>query len=129
MSCDCDGPGADQRHIGRQSNLGNEYNWVQVSSHPPSFLFADFMLKPWIHKPPRPPQKKTKDDKTTEKKQPKRKKKVPCLFFLLFFGPMGLAETIAIFFSAFLECAQIFKKQTFMNRTLQLFLVISILSL
>ena len=24
MSCGCDGPGADQRHIGRQSNLGNE---------------------------------------------------------------------------------------------------------
>ena len=37
-----------------------------------------------------------------QKKLPKRKKKVHCLqnhFFLLFFGPMGLGETLAIFFS------------------------------
>ena len=30
MSCGCDGPSADQRHIGRQSNLGNELATPQI---------------------------------------------------------------------------------------------------
>ena len=36
MSCGCDSPGADQRHIGRQSNLGNESRF-QASRPPPKF--------------------------------------------------------------------------------------------
>jgi len=88
------------------------------------------MLKPWIHKTRAPSkEKKQKMIKQQKKTTKEEEKSALPVFFLLFFGPMGLAETIAIFFSAFLECAQIFKKQTFMNRTLQLFLVISILSL
>ena len=66
-----------------------------------------------------------------QKKKGGRKKYIACkLMFFVFLGPMGLGETLAIFFQRiFGFLLQIFKKQTFMNRTLQLFLVISILSL
>ena len=86
------------------------------------------MLKPWIHKTR---QKKT-NDKTTEKTTKEEEKSTLPVksFFYLYFWAYGSRGNSRDFFSAhFWSLLQISKKQTFMNRTLQLFLVISILSL
>ena len=102
MSCGCDGPGADQRHIGRQSNLGNEL------ATPPNFLSADFIKpakKEEKHEKDRTstlpvsrdlnlstsPKIKKTNDKNTEKNNQSGKKKVHCL----------LGENFATFFRDF----------------------------
>ena len=120
MSCGCDGPGADQRHIGRQSNLGNQY--LGPGFRPPqNFLFADFMLKPWIHKTRQKKQMIKQQKKTT--KEAGEKSTLPAKsFFLTFFWAYWSRRNSREYFSAhFWSLLQIFKKQTIMNRTLQLF--------
>ena len=48
MSCGCDSPGADQCHIGRQSNLGNKFRF-QVS--PKKFYLHILCWNRWSIKP------------------------------------------------------------------------------
>ena len=83
-------------------------------------------------KPAKKQKSRKTHDKTTEKNNQRgRKKYIACkIIFFYFFWAYGSRGNSREFFSAhFWSLIQIFKKQAFMNRTLQLFLVISNLSL
>ena len=75
---------------------------------------------------------KKKDIRKKQKNNKKRKKKYIAYRGLILFyhrGKSPLGGTLANFFQRIFGVFQIFKKQAFMSQTLQLFLVISILTL
>ena len=86
-------------------------NYVQVSGHPPNFLFADFMLKPWIHKARQKIKCKKTNDRT-EKTTKEEKKYIarPAKSFFYFLGLRVLKKLLRFFFSAFLEFAPDFQE-------------------
>ena len=88
------------------------------------------MLKPWIHKiRQKKPKQMIKQQKKTTKEE--KSSTLPAKsFFLLFLWAYGSRGNSREFFSThFWSLLQFCKKQPFMNRTLQLSWVISILSL